>query len=62
MLLQLVGSVSLFLSVQGELGPAVSDPADGDWMITTRRIIRMHSPAAEETIQTTDEGANVPQY
>lgn len=62
MLLHLVGSVSLLLSLQVELGPAVWAPADGDMMITTGRIILMHSPPAkEETIQTTHE-ANVPHY
>lgn len=59
MLLQLVGSVSLLLSLQVELGPAVRVTADGDMMITTGRIILMHSPpAAEETIQTTHK-ANI---
>lgn len=62
MLLQLVGSVSLFLRVQGELGPTVWDHADGDW-ITTRKFTPTHSPpAAEETIQTTNAGTSVPQY
>lgn len=60
LLLQLVGSVSLLLSLQVELGPAVWLPADGDMVISTGRIILVHSPpAAEETIQTTHE-ANAP--
>lgn len=63
LLLQLVGSVSLLLSLQVELGPAVWVPVNGDMVISTGTVILVHSPPAEEEIiQTTHDEGNAPHY